>query len=150
MDDLKLKQHTLETFQLFLNKYDLVSKKAFDFKGVTLFPAEIHTLDFIHRRGVTYVSQIAKETGITRGAASKMTLRLKSKGLITQTPDTRNRSRLLLKTTSRGEGACGAHDAHHEKLDRQFHAFFNSLDPGQVETINSLFTMMDTWMDSYL
>jgi DNA-binding MarR family transcriptional regulator len=150
MDDLKLKQHTLEIFQLFLNKYELVSKKAFDFKGVSLFPAEIHTLDFIRRRRVTYVSQIAKETGITRGAASKMTLRLKNKGLITQTPDTRNKSRQLLKTTLRGEGVCEAHDAHHEKLDSQFHAFFNSLDTGQMENIKSLFKMMDTWMDNYL
>ncbi|MCP4114306.1 MAG: MarR family transcriptional regulator [Desulfobacteraceae bacterium] len=148
MDELK--QNTLETFQLFLNKYDLVSKKAFDFNGVTLFPAEIHTLDFIRRRRVTYVSQIAKETGITRGAASKVTLRLKNKGLITQNPDRRNKSRQLLKTTSRGEGACEAHGAHHEKLDRQFHAFFNSLDTGRMETINSLFKMMDTWMDNYL
>ena len=145
-----LKQTTLEAFQAFLNKYDMVSKKAFDFDGVTLFPAEIHTLEFIRTHTHTFVSQIAWETGITRGAASKMTVKLRKKGLIRQSPDTRNRSRQLLQITARGERACQAHDAHHLEKDKAFHDFFSALDPSEAQILKRTFEMMNSWMDNYL
>lgn len=150
MADPGLKQTTLETFQTFLNKYEAVSKKAFDFHGETLFPSEIHTLDFIRSHSGTFVSRIAKETGITRGAVSKITLKLKKKKLIVQTADPRNRSRQILKITSKGERICQAHDVHHKEKDRLFHAFFDAVDNADMTMIKELFKMMNAWMDHYM
>ena len=150
MTDSNLKQTTLETFQKFLNKYEIVCKKAFTFNKTELFPAEIHTLDFILRKGVSFVSEIAKETGTTRGAASQMTVRLKKKGLLKAESDPKNKSRILLKPTAKGKKACLDHEIHHMEKDKDFHAFFDSLDNKKMEEIKEMFKMMDLWMDKYL
>lgn len=140
----------LEHFQRFLNKYELVCKKAFSFGGILLHPAEIHTLEFIRSKQTSFVSEIAKEMGTTRGAASQMVLRLKKKALLSQAPDRRNKSRQLLEVTAKGLGACLAHKAHHEAKDAVFHAWLDALDNPEMATMKSLFGMMDGWMDNYL
>ena len=144
------KIRTLEKFQLFLNKYESVCKKAFEFAGVKLYPAEIHTLEFIRSKGKSFVSEIAKETGITRGAASQMTVKLKKKGLLKSETDPQNKSRLLLKATKRGVDACKAHEEHHLQKDQTFHEFFDSLKDEELENTKELFEMLNLWMDEYL
>lgn len=150
MADHQQKIAALEHFQRFLNKYELVCKKAFSFDGTLLHPAEIHTLEFIRSKQASFVSEIAKNMGTTRGAASQMVLRLKNKGLLSQTPDRLNKSRQLLKITAKGLGSCQAHQAHHQEKDAVFHAWFDALDHQDMAVMKSLFEMMDGWMDNYL
>lgn len=138
-----------ESFVRFLNKYSKVARTAFDFAGERLFPAEIHTLSFIEGRGSSYVSEIARDTGVTRGAASQMTSNLLKKDLLSGEKDPENRSRTLLRLTAKGKAAAAAHTEHHEIRDKTFLAFLDSLSADQLRLVRRLFHEMDCWMDNY-
>lgn len=140
----------MQHLQRFLHKFSRVAKCAYDFGGYALHPVEIHTLAFITGKGRSYVSEIARETAVTRGAVSQVVARLTDKGLVDKAPDPANTSRMLIHPTVEGQRAAAAHDTFHDQRDQRFLAFLEGLDADQRRIVKQLFFEMDCWMDNYL
>lgn len=134
-----------------MNKYIRVDRTSFDFgMDDPLYPREIHTLIFIRERDGSFVTEIAAETGVTKGAVSQIVKKLEAKGLLERKPDPRNLSRMILNVTEKGNEACVGHECMHREKDVRFLDYLNSLDAEKVEFMHELFLEMDCWMDSYL
>jgi DNA-binding MarR family transcriptional regulator len=80
-------------------------KQVFKFKGVTLYPSEIHLLLMIENEIDTNATQIAKQLGLTKGAVSQTLSRLEKKGIIVKTKDPYNKNELTLNLTDSGKKA---------------------------------------------
>jgi DNA-binding MarR family transcriptional regulator len=80
-------------------------KKIFTFKGVSLYPSEVHLMLVIKNDIDTNATEIAKQLGLTKGAVSQTLLRLEKKGIILKTKDPYNKNELTLSLTTLGEEA---------------------------------------------
>ncbi len=141
----------LRTLCRVLEKYTRVSRMPMDF-GVDepLFPSEVHMISAVHELGEASVSELGKQFGTTKGAASQMVDKLVAKGLLTKERDPEKRSRLIIRTTERGDTAHFNHTAHHNDNDREFFQFIEELPEDEYRTFDKLLTEMNRWMDSYL
>ncbi|KIX14460.1 MarR family winged helix-turn-helix transcriptional regulator [Dethiosulfatarculus sandiegensis] len=150
MANFELQQKTQNSLASFLAKYERVGKEPYVFAGVRLYPAEVHALEFIWQKKVSFVSELAKETNITRGAASQVTIKLFKKGLLRQTTDPKNKSRKLLKTTPKGEQVCLAHAAHHQERDADFYHFVDSVSDRELESVKLFMQKLNEWIEGYM
>lgn len=105
----------LDTVDQF-NKYD---KKARTFgTDHELFLSEIHLIEWIGNRKGGYITEIAKEMNITKGAVSKTVKKLQRKGYVSKESDPFNKSKVLLQLTEKGNIAFNEHRAYHIRLDQ--------------------------------
>lgn len=140
----------MENLLRFLHKYSRIERQPFAFGGHTLHPVEVHTLAFIAKEKKTFVSKIARETGVTRGAVSQVVGKLEKKKLVTRIKDEKNASRVFLIPTKAGKNVAEAHVEFHKQRDERFLSFLESLSADQKRLIKELFFEMDCWMDNYL
>ena len=80
-------------------------KKIFKFKGVSLYPSEVHLMLVIKNDIDTNATEISKQLGLTKGAISQTLLRLEKKGIVYKTKDPYNKNELTLSLTEFGEKA---------------------------------------------
>nr|WP_243465296.1 MarR family transcriptional regulator [Oenococcus oeni] len=66
-------------------------------------PAEVHTIEFIGEHSETNVTAIASALYVTRGAVSKITKRLISRGLIVRYQKPDNQKEVYFKLTAQGQ-----------------------------------------------
>ena len=121
----KIKKQTIHV----INKIIFRAKKnIFKFKGVALYPSEVHLMLVIKNDIDTNATEIAKQLGLTKGAVSQTLLRLEKKGIIIKTKNPYNKNELTLSLTRFGKKAyelCqssqasffDAHDGYLAKLD---------------------------------
>lgn len=83
----------------------LDKKTAFEFKGIKLYPSEIHLFLIIRRERNTNATRIAELLGITKGAVSQNISRLEKKGILTKTKDSSKKNELTVTFTPVGEEA---------------------------------------------
>ena len=62
-------------------------KKIFKFKGVSLYPSEVHLMLMIKNDIDTNATKIAKQLGVTKGAVSQTLSRLEKKDILLKTKD---------------------------------------------------------------
>lgn len=80
--------------------------------------SEIHMIQFIkEQKEILHISAIARKLGITKGAVSQTIKRLERKGFVLKEVDTENKSRLLIKLTTKGNKAYQYHEKYHKKFD---------------------------------
>lgn len=134
-----------------LEKYTTVSKVQKNF-GLEdpLYPAEIHVLSSIATMESSSVTDIAKQFGTTKGAASQLAGKLASKGYVLKNTDPEKGSRLLLTPTMKGLEAHNRHLEYHKKKDKIFFEYLSSLTDEQYKTFEEICRQMNLWMDSYL
>lgn len=75
------------------------------FKGISLYPSEIHLLLVIKNDIDSNATKIAKQLGLTKGAVSQTLSRLEKKGIIFKTKDPYNKNELNLSLTDFGKEA---------------------------------------------
>ncbi len=80
-------------------------KKVMKFKGISLYPSEIHLLLVITDDIDTNATKIARQLGLTKGAVSQTLSRLEKKGIIYKTKDPYNKNELTLSLTDVGKEA---------------------------------------------
>ncbi len=85
---------------LFLRK-----KRLFQFKGVKLYPSEVHLMLLVGEKGTTNATRVAERLGVTKGAVSQTLSRLDQKGVLSKTKDPYNKNELTLSFTPFGEKA---------------------------------------------
>ena len=63
------------------NSYNELSKKTYKYYGdIELYPSEVHTIEYIGVNGSTKLTDISKQLLLTKGAVSKIVVKLVKKG----------------------------------------------------------------------
>lgn len=134
-----------------LSKYTMIERKAFDF-GVEmkLYPSEVHTLSTVERLGGCGITELAQESGVTKGAASQLVSKLVGKGLLVKESDPQNGSRVIIRTTDTGKIASDRHFKFHMEHDSVFLEYLQSLNDEELRMFDDICSQMNDWMDNYL
>ncbi|SDK90979.1 DNA-binding transcriptional regulator, MarR family [Maridesulfovibrio ferrireducens] len=134
-----------------LSQYTMVAQKSFDFGiGMQLYPAEIHTLSTVERLGGGGVTEIAHESGVTKGAVSQLISKLVKKELCVKEKDPENGARVVIKLTALGKIAVDNHYNFHLEHDRVFLEYLRSMDDEKLQVFDDICRNMNKWMDNYL
>ncbi|WP_353116087.1 MarR family winged helix-turn-helix transcriptional regulator [Nitratidesulfovibrio sp.] len=140
-----------ESLEKTLVTYSEIERKAYDFGvGMPLYPAEMHMISKVHKLGGASITELAQQTGVTKGAVSMLVSKLVQKGLLEKNVDPDNRSRVVVCTTGAGERASASHEAFHARHDKEFLAWLGTLDEGSFASINEFGRRMSEWMRGYL
>lgn len=78
--------------------------------------SEIHLIEFIGGHPDLYVSEIAREKKVTKGAISQTLRRLERKNLIRKRPDAGNHTRVVVSLTEAGWTAYREHEKFHQEI----------------------------------
>lgn len=141
----------MHEFGKVLVKYSMVERKPFDFGvGIELYPSEIHTLSAIDQLGTCGITELACESGVTKGAASQLVSKLVKKGFMVKDFDPENRSKVILSLTELGKKASYNHYKFHMDHDRSFFDYLRSMSDEELEMFDDICSKMNDWMDSYL
>ena len=117
-------------------------RKIFKFKGVSLYPSEVHLLLVIKNDIDTNATEIARQLGLTKGAVSQTLLRLEKKGIIVKTKDPYNKNELTLSLTGLGETAYELCESSQASFVKAHEGYLAKLDSEEKEVIlNFLFHM---------
>lgn len=120
---MKEQELLLKEISLMLERQDMLSKltesSCLDEYGYS----ETHCIDFIGRLELPNVTKVAEHMGMTRGAISKMTKKLLTKGLIEKYTLETNKKEVYFKLTDQGKLLFDEHAKRHrlwEKRDMEF------------------------------
>lgn len=122
-------------------------KNIFKFKGVSLYPSEVHLMLVIKNDIDTNATEIARQLGLTKGAISQTLLRLEKKGIIVKTKDPYNKNELMLSLTRFGEEAYELCQATKMSFIEAHENHLAKLDPKEKEVILNFLIHMEKAMD---
>lgn len=126
-------QQFLTSLSTLLDKITLLSKEqlATELKGYK--PAEVHTIEYIGQHPQANVTQIATALFVTRGAVSKLTKRLMTRGLIERYQQSDNRKEIYFSLTPRGQKVFDIHARLHQGFQQRDQPVFDQADPAQLQ-----------------
>lgn len=122
-------------------------KKIFKFKGVSLYPSEVHLMLVIKNDIDTNATEIAKQLGLTKGAISQTLLRLEKKGIILKTKDPYNKNELTLSLTGFGEKAYELCQSDQASFLEAHEKYLAKLDSKEKEVILNFLLHMEKAID---
>ncbi|WP_421900888.1 MarR family winged helix-turn-helix transcriptional regulator [Maridesulfovibrio sp.] len=141
----------MREFGRVLVKYNMVERRAFDFGvGIKLYPSEVHTLSAVDKLGDCGVTDLARESGVTKGATSQLVSKLVKKGLMFKEADPENGSKVILRLTELGKTASDNHYKFHMDHDREFIDYLRAMSEEELKVFDDICSKMNDWMDSYL
>lgn len=121
--------------QLF-NRYVELSKKSYEYcEGISLYPNEIHTVEYIAESSTTNLTDIANQLTLTKGAVSKMIVKLENMGLLVRYKYQSNQKEIYIHLTQLGVRAYEGHKEYHQDMWRRLDAYFSQLDQEHQEVI---------------
>jgi DNA-binding MarR family transcriptional regulator len=122
-------------------------KKIFKFKGVSLYPSEVHLMLVIKNDIDTNATEIAKQLGLTKGAVSQTFLRLEKKGIILKTKDPYNKNELTVSLTGLGEKAYELCQSSQASFIEAHEGYLAKLDPKEKGVILNFLLHMEKAID---
>ncbi|MFA6709043.1 MAG: MarR family transcriptional regulator [Fusobacterium sp.] len=128
----KISRQLLDVISTFRN-YD--GKARYFETDYKLSFSDIHLIEFIGKNNNTYVSQIANENKITKGAVSQSVKKLEQKGYLCKTIDIDNKSREFIKLTDKGKIANKNHEDYHKKIDNQIDSILKDFSEEEQRSI---------------
>ena len=121
--------------ELFNRSLEL-SKKSYEYcPGVSLYPNEIHTVEYIAESSTTNMTDIANRMGITKGAVTKMVAKLEEQGLLVRYKYRPSQKEIYVHLTELGVRAYEGHKAYHAVMRQQLSSSFDGLDRDHQQTI---------------
>ncbi|UTC46898.1 MarR family transcriptional regulator [Treponema vincentii] len=108
---------------------------SFTGKDMTFYRGEIHIIKKIGDHPGIFSSEIAREMGITRAVIHKTLLKLEERGFVEKEADTGDKKRKKLFLTKRGQAAYTAHEQYHQRCDKSFFDFIDSLNEQECALI---------------
>lgn len=140
----------LNQFKEYLEKQDVLNKLT-ESQNLTDFGySEIHTITAIGDLEDPNITGVAKELKMTRGAISKITKKLMSKGLIDAYEIPENKQKVFFKLTENGKALYWEHDKRHTKWEKRDLQFLNQLSSEQLDTISLFMTSYNTYLSSQI
>ena len=101
-----LNRAVFDQLQRVINKIIFLKKKdIFAFKGVKLYPSEIHLMMLVQESSAANATKMAERLGVTKGAVSQTMSRLETKGILRKEKDPYNKNELTLTFTPLGAEA---------------------------------------------
>ncbi|MBN1907385.1 MAG: MarR family transcriptional regulator [Deltaproteobacteria bacterium] len=114
--------------------------------GSPMTASEIHMIELIGDNDARLsVTDLAKTTGVTKGAVSQTLKKLENKGFLIKETDPANLSRVNVALTSRGKTAYYAHKDWHETMDGGFKTFFSNITKDKLQFLNEVMDKMETF-----
>lgn len=121
--------------QLF-NRFSELSKKSYEYcEGISLYPTEIHTIEYIALTSSTNMTDIANQMGLTKGAVSKMIAKLESQGLLERYKYQPSQKDIYIHLTELGVRAYEGHNAYHAAMWKHLNSHFSGLDEAHQQVI---------------
>jgi DNA-binding MarR family transcriptional regulator len=121
--------------ELFNRSLEL-SKKSYEYcPGVSLYPNEIHAVEYIAESSTTNMTDIANRMGITKGAVTKMVAKLEEQGLLVRYKYRPSQKEIYVHLTELGVRAYEGHKAYHAVMRQQLSSSFDGLDRDHQQTI---------------
>lgn len=103
--------------------------------GITLFRGEIHIIFYIGSFPGSFISEIARNFGVTRAVISKTIKKLETEGYILKTVNPKDKKSVLLYLTDKGWKAFYAHEKFMLANDRYMYDYLDQLNDREVEVI---------------
>lgn len=114
--------------QLF-NRYMELSKKCYEYcEGIGLYPNEIHTVEYIAVSSTTNMTDIANQLNLTKGAVSKMIVKLENMGLLVRYKYQPNQKEIYIHLTDLGVQAYEGHKAYHKEMWEKISGYLAGID----------------------
>lgn len=96
-----------------------------------LYHSEIHMLQCIAENPDLHISGLARQLGVTRGAASQTANRLERKGMILKGTSPDDHKKVVLRMTPKGQIAAANHKNAHQKYNALISELLADADAGQ-------------------
>ena len=143
-------ERLLKELALMLERQDMLSKltesQCLDEYGYS----ETHCLDSIGRLELPNVTKVAEHMGMTRGAISKMTKKLLSKGLIEKYTRETNKKEIYFRLTEQGEVLFEEHDKRHRLWERRDMEFLSRYSKEDVETVYRFMKKFNDYLEQQI
>jgi DNA-binding MarR family transcriptional regulator len=125
----------------FIDRILFIEKKTtFEFKGVKLYPSEIHLILFIHRGEDTNATRMAEQLGVTKGAISQTLTRLEKKGILRKIKDPYKKNELTVEFPTFGREVLDHYLKKAGILMQQYDEYFSALSNAEREVIKRFLT----------
>ena len=122
---------------------ETVSKLAFlerrrkiTYKGIKLYPSEIHLLLFVYHIQDKNITQIADHLGLTKGAISQTLSRLHEKGVIIKETEPVQKNQLHIQFTDKGKILMDHVNEFRKFLETEFLSYLKSKTTGEKQLIS--------------
>ncbi|MFR4350689.1 MAG: MarR family transcriptional regulator [Roseburia sp.] len=143
-------ERLLKELALMLERQDMLSKltesQCLDEYGYS----ETHCIDSIGRLELPNVTKVAEHMGMTRGAISKMTKKLLSKGLIEKYTRETNKKEIYFRLTEQGEVLFEEHDKRHRLWERRDMEFLSRYSKEDVETVYRFMKKFNDYLEQQI
>ena len=134
----------------FINKIILLEKKnIFEYRGVKLFPSEIHILLHIEKGKSTNATQMSNKLGISKSAVSQTVSRLEKKGVIVKDKDPYNKNELVISFTSFGQKTFRRYKKAQDQNQMHFHKYLKGLSEKDRVVIYKFLNEMGMMIDRF-
>ena len=131
-----------------INKFILLEKKSvLEYRGIRLFPSEIHLMAVIDEDQATNATVMANKLGITKGAVSQTFSRLEKKGILTKIKDPYKKNELTAYFTKLGKGALKEHRKLRAVFQAEYEQYFSSLSANDRNVIQNFLSHMEHFAD---
>ena len=131
-----------------INKIIFMEKRnIFEYKGVKLFPSEIHILLCIEKGASSNATNMSNKLGISKSAVSQTISRIEKKGVIVKDKDPYNKNELVVSFTSFGQKAFGRYKKEQLLYQIHFERYLNALSDNDRGVIYNFLNEMEMMID---
>lgn len=145
---MKEQELLLKEIALMLERQDMLSKltesQCLDEYGYS----ETHCIDFIGRLELPNVTKIAEHMQMTRGAISKMTKKLLTKGLIEKYTLETNRKEIYFRLTEQGKLLFDEHEKRHKRWEKRDMEFLSRYPREEVELLRKFMQEFNGYLEA--
>lgn len=112
--------------------------------------SQIHTIDIIGSLELVNGVKIAEELNLTRGAVSKITSKLRKKGLIDNYQIAENKKEVYYSLSLEGKKLYKAHQLAHRDWELRELKFFKDMDPHKKEIVEEFLASYNDYLGSLI
>lgn len=133
INNLELVNKILETVSkvTFLER-----RRKITYKGIKLYPSEIHLLLFVYHIQDKNITQIADHLGLTKGAISQTLSRLHKKGIIIKETEPFQKNQLHIQFTDQGKILMDHVNEFRGFLETEFLSYLKTKTSGEKQLIS--------------
>lgn len=145
---MKKEEQVMKGFRDILNKIVLLNKPKMEKSLEGYKSSEVHCIEYIGKTPDSNVTELAESFYMTRGAISKLTKKLMSKGLIEsyQSPD--NKKEIYFRLTEQGKNVYNIHEELHKEFVKRDEVIFEQISEEQFDSMISFINKYTEHLDA--
>lgn len=148
MDREKICEEIVELFIRLANKYKALEKIPVDYGvGKDLYHSERHLIDQIGDHPEKNITELAKFTGVTKGAISQTVKKLEKKDIVQRYKGEGNEKEVFLKLTGIGISVFNKHKEVNQETILPFYEELGKYPDDKAYFLLEIFKWMDSFLD---